>query len=377
MANDPNQAFQQVRADIDKVDSRLVELVAERLRLTQQVGELKAELQLPLYVPEREIQLIEEKRELAKDAGFSPDLIEDLLRRIMRESYVSQSQSRSLVNKSNHKKVVVIGGKGQLGSLFVNLFTQSGFEVQVLDKQDWGKAADLFLDASLVLVAVPIAITTQVIQKLGSLSENCVLADITSVKESPVTEMLKIHKGPVVGLHPMFGPGIAHLAKQNIVICEGRAVGQEHWLIQQLKQWGANVTLVKPKAHDQMMGIIQVLRHFSTIAYGYHLKRENTDLAEILKVSSPIYRLELAMVGRLFAQDASLYSDIIFSNSDHIPLIRRFIERLNELVLLLESDNSEDFVSLFGDVSRWFGDYADQFLQESNRMLARAHESNS
>ena len=71
------------------------------------------------------------------------------------------------------------------------------------------------------------------------------------------------------------------------------------------------------------MAMIQVLRHFSTIAYGNHLKEEAVDLAEITELSSPIYRLELAMVGRLFAQQPELYTEIIFSNKDNLAMMRK------------------------------------------------------
>jgi chorismate mutase/prephenate dehydrogenase len=50
------------------------------------------------------------------------------------------------------------------------------------------------------------------------------------------------------------------------------------------------------------MAFIQALRHFATFAYGLHLAEENVRLEQLLALSSPIYRLELAMVGRLFAR---------------------------------------------------------------------------
>ncbi len=48
------------------------------------------------------------------------------------------------------------------------------------------------------------------------------LADLTSVKTAPMAKMMEIHQGAVVGLHPMFGPDIASMAKQVIAVCEGR-----------------------------------------------------------------------------------------------------------------------------------------------------------
>lgn len=65
---------------------------------------------------------------------------------------------------------------------------------------------------------------------------------------------------------------------------------------------GARLHRISAVEHDQNMAFIQALRHFATFAYGLHLAEENVQLEQLLALSSPIYRLELAMVGRLFAQ---------------------------------------------------------------------------
>ena len=374
MSVDAKEAFQQVRENIDQVDSDLVRLIAKRLELTGEVGRLKAELDLPLYVPSRELELIKQKRQLAEEKGISPDLVEDVIRRIMRESYVSQSFTRSEVTSTKTQKVVIIGGEGQLGSLFVNLFIQSGYSVDIIEKENWLENEQALQQASLVMVAVPIRVTEQVIEKLSNLNDQCILADITSIKNSPIQAMLKVHKGPVIGLHPMFGPSVEHLAKQTIVVCKGRGEKQTQWLIEQMKLWGASLSFIDSKEHDHLMSIVQVLRHFSTIAYGYHLMEENIDLDKVLELSSPIYRLELIMVGRLFAQNSELYSDIIFSDKQNIPMVKRFIQRLLDLFETLENQDKETFSKLFDNVSSWFGDNADKFLQESNQLLAKASD---
>jgi len=172
----------------------------------------------------------------------------------------------------------------------------------------------------------------------------------------------------------MFGPGIEHLAKQTIVVCHGRDEAEAKWFVEQLKTWGANLSFVDPKEHDRLMSIVQVLRHFSTVAYGYHLQQENIDLDKVLELSSPIYRLELIMIGRLFAQDSELYSDIIFSDKKNVPMVKRFLQRMTVLLEMLEKDDKQAFGKLFNDVSNWFGENAEKFLQESNLMLAKAND---
>jgi len=363
-----------LRDEIDDVDQQLVALLAKRRAITTKVGLLKSEVGMPIFAPERESELIKVRRQQAKEARISPDLIEDILRRLMRDSYVSQDESGYRCVNIECEKVVVIGGEGQLGRIFVDLFTRSEYKVSTLEQNDWPESENILNNASVVIVAVPIRLTSMIIQKLNNLPKNCILADVTSIKESPLYEMKKVHSGPVVGLHPMFGPDVTGLVKQTIIACEGRFPEQYGWLLEQFRVWGAKIYPVEAQAHDQAMSMVQVMRHFSTIAYGYHLMAEGSDIAQLVEMSSPIYRLELIMVGRLFAQDPVLYTDIIFSNRDNISMMKRFAYRFLELLEDVEMSDKDGFITMFNQVSDWFGDYADIFLQESKAMLLKANE---
>lgn len=363
-----------LRDEIDGIDSQLVELLAKRLAVTAKVGGLKRAEGMPIFAPEREASLISIRREQAEKAGLSADLIEDVLRRLMRDSYVSQDASGYQCINPACNKVVVVGGEGQLGSIFVDLFKRSGYQVAIIEQDDWPTSEVVLADASLVIVAVPIRLTSSVIHQLNHLPADCILADFTSIKESPLFEMMKVHKGPVVGLHPMFGPDVKGLIKQTIIVCDGRKEEEYQWLLKQFQVWGAKVYQVSAQAHDQAMSMVQVMRHFSTIVYGYHLMAEGADIEQLLNMSSPIYRLELIMVGRLFAQDPVLYSDIIFSNPDNITMMKRFAYRFLELLEDVELGDKAAFVNMFKQISEWFGNYADEFLVESKTMLLKANE---
>jgi len=363
-----------LRDEIDNIDSQLVALLAKRLEVTTKVGALKSVEGMPIFAPEREASLISKRRKQAENSGLSGDLIEDILRRLMRDSYASQDASGYQCVNPDCKKIVVVGGKGQLGGVFVDLFQRSNYQVAIIEQEDWPDSDAILAGASLVIVAVPIRLTSIVIHHLHNLPDDCILADFTSVKESPLYEMMKAHSGPVVGLHPMFGPDVTGLIKQTIIVCDGREKEKYQWLLKQFQVWGAKIFQVAAHEHDQAMSMVQVMRHFSTIAYGYHLMAEGADIENLVNMSSPIYRLELIMVGRLFAQDPILYSDIIFANPDNISMMKRFAYRFLELLDDVELGDKEAFVTMFKQVSNWFGDYANDFLAESKTMLLKANE---
>ena len=77
--------LQELRKSIDNLDAALIHLIAERFRLTRQVGELKAAHDLPPGDPNREAAMIAHLRELAQNAELDPDFAEKLIRFIIQE----------------------------------------------------------------------------------------------------------------------------------------------------------------------------------------------------------------------------------------------------------------------------------------------------
>ena len=74
-----------LRASIDNMDAALVHLLAERFKITQQVGELKAAHGLPPADPVREAQQIARLRALAEEARLDPEFAEKFLSFVVAE----------------------------------------------------------------------------------------------------------------------------------------------------------------------------------------------------------------------------------------------------------------------------------------------------
>ncbi len=367
--------LENLRDLIDGVDQQLLHLLRKRLDLVAQVGAVKHSAGVPIYAPQREASMLAKRRAEAQKMNISPQLIEDILRRLMRESYLNEKDVGFKQVKQDLGHVVVVGGEGKLGQLFTQMLTLSGYQVKSIDKNDWQDAEAIFDGAGLVIVTVPINVTCDVIvEKLTQLPETCILADLTSIKEKPLAAMLEAHKGPVVGLHPMFGPDVGSLAKQVVVVCHGRQAETYQWLLQQIEIWGARIVEAEAERHDKAMQLVQAMRHFSTFVYGLNLCKEEADIDNLLQFSSPIYRLELAMVGRLFAQDPELYADIIFAQQGSQHAISDYLDNYRDALAMLKSGNRQEFITQFQRVAKWFGDFAPQFQQESRAMLQSVND---
>ena len=68
-----------LRHSIDNIDAALVHILAERVKATQRVGVLKAELGLPPSDLEREAVQIARLRALAREADLDPEFAEKFL----------------------------------------------------------------------------------------------------------------------------------------------------------------------------------------------------------------------------------------------------------------------------------------------------------
>ena len=254
-----------------------------------------------------------------------------------------------------------------MGQFFTRQLSTAGHHVRILEPNDWEHADQLLGNAELVLICVPTEHAVTVIEKASQyLAPDTALADITSIKTPIVEAMLEQHSGPVLSLHPMFGPGTDSFLSQNVVACPARTQEAFQWLLDLLESRGGKVTVCTPQEHDQMMGIIQAIRHFSTFSLGVFLAEEGIDINQSLEFSSPLYRLKVDMVSRLFAQDSSLPLGIMLHAEEHRQAISRLATTYSRLAQLV---SQKDYATLRQEFESTRG----VFEQETTRALTETN----
>jgi len=369
------QQVKPFRDEIDAIDAQIIALLNKRREQVEHIVAVKKVHKVPIYHPAREEDVISRLREKASDMGVDPDFVESLYRTVMHHSRKSQTRVSKTSPVRPGARILIVGGAGEMGRLFARFFAGTGYPVDILDKNDWDRAQTLCQDADLVVVCVPINVTVEVIDALAPLMRpDAVLTDLTSVKTRPLEAMCRAHKGPVLGLHPLFGPTTDNLDKQIIAACAGQNDGACQWVIDQLVAWGAVVVDTSAREHDQVMEIVQALRHFATFCFGSFLYRQGIPIKRTLEFSSPIYRLELGMVGRLFAQDPDLYAEIIFATPQRRELLKTFVRSLTQFHDMLESGDKDAFIKEFNQIAEWFGPFGQQALRESTYFINKLIE---
>ncbi|WP_318780816.1 bifunctional chorismate mutase/prephenate dehydrogenase [Dendronalium phyllosphericum] len=263
----------------------------------------------------------------------------------------------SVTNYVRPRQITIIGGRGRMGRFFKEQFSAIGHNVRVLEQEDWEYADQMLNQADLVLVSVPIKYTVDVIKRTAKyLSQTTALCDITSIKTQPTQAMLEYHPGPVMGLHPMFGPSIKSFLGQKVVVCPGRNENSFQWLLDFIKSQGGEVISCTPEEHDQMMVLVQATQHFLRFSLGVFLAQTGTDINRSLSMSTPNYRQEIDIVKRLFSQNPNLCVDIMLATEERSQAINSLVNtysRLARLVamkdraaLIQEFENTQEFLEI-------------------------------
>jgi prephenate dehydrogenase len=268
------------------------------------------------------------------------------------------------------RQITIIGGSGKMGSLFAQQLAIAGHQISILSRNDWENAAKLLGKADLVVLCVPIKETIKTIKKAAPyLSESTILVDLTSVKAGIVSAMLESHQGPVVSLHPMFGPGVRSFLSQNFTVCHGRSTEAYQWFLDFLESKGGKLVFCTPQEHDRMMESVQAIRHFVTFSLGVFLCQEEIDLDRSLKFTSPLYRLQLDLVNRLFAQDSSLSLHLMLSSEERRQAIGRLASTYWRLALAVSKDDRATLFKEFEATRDFFQERRDSSLQETDRII--------
>ncbi len=264
----------------------------------------------------------------------------------------------------------IVGGTGAMGSLFKSVLEKQGYKVIVSSRHTELNSEQLVKQSDVVIICVPISSTAQIIKEIIPYTrEDQLLTDLTSLKEFPVKEMLK-SKAAVIGMHPVFGP-MQSINGQTVVLCPSRPKKWLSWLKSVLEKAKAEIVTSTPEEHDKMMSLIQVLRHFSTLVVADTIRKQNLDLNKMLKLTSPVYKINMDMTARLLAQDPNLYADISMFNPNTQSVIKDFISSAKELSEIDKSKNTKKYEDAFLKCARYFGDYCKQAMNESNYLIGK------
>lgn len=96
MADSGLQSLHDLRARIDRIDDYIIELLAERMGISEQIGEVKKENQLAVHQSARWAQIVKRALEKGQTGGLTEDFILKLFQQVHNESIRHQSKVMGL-----------------------------------------------------------------------------------------------------------------------------------------------------------------------------------------------------------------------------------------------------------------------------------------
>lgn len=259
-----------------------------------------------------------------------------------------------------------------MGEWFRCFFSQTGHEVGVCDLDTELTFADLARQCDVVIISVPLDQAAKVARAVGPfMGKGQLLTDVSSLKEDIHQAMMESTSAEVVAMHPLFGPFMESIQGQNVILCPGRGERWLAWLKQELTEQGAYLLEMDAKTHDQQMAVFQGLTHVLSICLGRTLQKLAINPKQAISYSTPVFRINADLIGRLFAQDLGLYAKIIGHNPYVGQVLETFLESLEEgRAQMLALENSEKMAFL-EEIRAFLGDFCQFGLEESNRFLNR------
>ena len=252
-------------------------------------------------------------------------------------------------------QIGIVGGHGKMGRWFHRYFEELGYKVLVADLGTEIMAQDLATRCDVLLVAVPLQDTVDVVRNIGHLVRNdALLMDIASLKSEVLRTILEVSSSSVIGTHPLFGPGEPNITGQTVVLCPGRGHEWQEWLNTVLLESGAQVEVVEPEIHDFYMAVVQGLTHFSTLVLGLTIDSLGMDLKSLKRFATPAFHRRLMEISHLLNQDADLHAAMPMLNSTYGVFFREFERIIFELKRVIAKKDVEEFMRLFSEARDHF-----------------------
>ena len=224
-------------------------------------------------------------------------------------------------------KVLIIGGTGDFGCFYAELFKEEGFEVAISSRNEKeGKkfckkhGFEFSTDPSVfdvVILSVPNKAAPELAAEvLVSMKPNALFVDFCSVKTRivPVLENFKGKGLELASLHPMHGPRIGSISGYPVALIEIEPGEKLKTIKKFFTNRGANIIQTTAKEHDEILATVQGLTHYSQFVSAAVLREMKTDIKKTKEFSSPNYSLFLSLLSRVVLQNPELYCQIQTEN---------------------------------------------------------------
>ena len=92
--------------------------------------------------------------------------------------------------------------------------------------------------------------------------------------------------------------------------------------------------------------------------------------------ATPIFRLNINLIGRLLAQDLSLYADLVSGNPQAPVVVDHFLAAMEESRQVFFSGDEQAAAAYLAEIQKFFGDdFCKKALEETSRVIDAMYRS--
>ncbi|HUX74168.1 MAG TPA: prephenate dehydrogenase/arogenate dehydrogenase family protein [Steroidobacteraceae bacterium] len=346
----------ELRGALSELDGRLIELVARRQALSEQVAAVKRATGRPTRDFAREREVILRGRSAAERLNVSADLAESLLRQLIQSSLATQEQARVAAQAhGSGKRALVIGGRGKMGGWFADFLASQGFRVGIADPAgplpefeyvaDWHGDA---LDQDLIVLATPLGATAELLLALAKRAPRGLIFDLGSLK-TPLRAGLAALAAAgcrVTSLHPMFGPDTELLSGRHVIFID---LGHREALSEAQALFAptmAERVVMGLDEHDRLIAYVLGLSHALNIAFFTALAESGEAAPRLARLSSTTFDSQLDVASRVASESPELYYEIQSLNEYGGESLRALQQAVARLVSAVANDRPEEFTAM-------------------------------
>jgi chorismate mutase/prephenate dehydrogenase len=216
--------------------------------------------------------------------------------------------------------------------------------------EDWQAVVS---DYDLIVVAVPLRPSNDILLRLAELKPECLVFDIGSLK-SPMREGLDAMRQSgcrICSVHPMFGPDEIGLSGRHILFVD---VGNKEAIAEAralFAHTAADCVELSLEEHDEVMAWVLGLSHLVNIAFAGALAESGEAVPLLKQISSSTFNAQLNVATQVVSENPHLYYEIQQGNDNTAEVSEHFRKVLDELVTAV-AGNDEAVFTRYMDVAK-------------------------
>ncbi|MGD8976286.1 MAG: prephenate dehydrogenase/arogenate dehydrogenase family protein [Gammaproteobacteria bacterium] len=356
MSEEKDASIASLRERLTAIDHRILELVAQRQALVEEIGRSKRSRGQQTRDFSREKDVIQDAVAFGGGLGLSAEMVETLMTLLIRSSLTTQEQHRVVAEgRGGGRTALIIGGGGRMGRWFADFLDSQGYRVSIADpsgagapypaRQDW---RDGDLKEDMIVVAAPLVASGQILEELARLRPPGLVFDIGSLK-TPLRAGLGALAAAgcrVASLHPMFGPDTRLLSGRHVIIVDAGCPEANREVSALFEATMAERVEMSLQEHDRLMAFVLGLSHALNIAFFTALADSGEDVPHLAALSSTTFDAQLDVCSKVAGENPELYFEIQSLNAhgvEALVALEHSVTRLNEII---RSRDQAGFVTL-------------------------------